>query len=121
MADQAIPTRKPTDVSISRAKGRPTLSWVGKNPLGRVTAFPAQPIEQFRAQIPDWRAVVDGVLIDANHKGEVFNVTLADVPERKQDRVAGRYELPAPPAGAAVAIKVIDMLGEERIISLTAG
>jgi len=36
----------------------------------------------------------------------VFNVTLADVP--------------APPAGATVAIKVIDMLGEERVISLIA-
>lgn len=70
----------------------------------------------FRAQIPDWRAVVDCVLIDANHDGEVFNVTLADVPERKQDLVSGRYELPAPPLGAKVAIKVIDMLGEERTV-----
>lgn len=70
----------------------------------------------FRAQIPDWRAVVDCVLIDANHNGEIFNVTLADVPARKQDLVVGRYEMPAPPAGATVAIKVIDMLGEEQII-----
>lgn len=38
----------------------------------------------FRANIPDWRAVVDCVLIDTNHNGEVFNVTLADVPARKQ-------------------------------------
>lgn len=74
----------------------------------------------FRAQIPDWRAVVDCILIDADHDGAVFNVTLADVPERKQDLVAGRYELAAPPLGSVVAVKVIDMLGEERIISLTA-
>lgn len=73
----------------------------------------------FRAHIPDWRAVVDCVLIDANHTGDLFNVTLADVPERKQDLVMGRYELPAPPAGATVAVKVIDMLGEERVILLT--
>ncbi|KIQ21998.1 restriction endonuclease subunit M [Variovorax paradoxus] len=73
----------------------------------------------FRAQIPDWRAVVDCILIDANHDGAVFNVTLADVPERKQDLVSGRYELVAPPVGAVVAVKVIDMLGEERIVSLT--
>jgi len=72
----------------------------------------------FRAHIPDWRAVVDCVLIDTNHDGEVFNVTLADVPERKQDLVAGRYELPAPPAGATVAVKVIDMLGEEQVLRL---
>ena len=74
----------------------------------------------FRAQIPDWRAVVDCILIDADHDGAVFNVTLADVPERKQDFVAGRYELAAPPVGSVVAVKVIDMLGEERIFSLTA-
>lgn len=74
----------------------------------------------FRAQIPDWRAVVDCVLIDADHDGAVFNVTLADVPERKQDLVAGRYELAAPPVGSVVAVKVIDMLGEERLVSLTA-
>lgn len=72
----------------------------------------------FRAQIPDWRAVVDCVLIDANHEGDVFNVTLADVPERKQDLVLGRYEIPAPPADATVAVKVIDMLGEERVVLL---
>lgn len=72
----------------------------------------------FRAQIPDWRAVVDCILIDADHNGAVFNVTLADVPERKQDLVAGRYELAAPPVGAVVAVKVIDMLGEERVVLL---
>jgi hypothetical protein len=74
----------------------------------------------FRAQIPDWRAVVDCVLIDANHDGSVFNVTLADVPERKQDLVAGRYELAAPLVGSVIAVKVIDMLGEERVVSLMA-
>jgi adenine-specific DNA-methyltransferase len=70
----------------------------------------------FRVQIPDWRAVVDCVLIDTNHDGQVFHVALSDVPERKQDLVAGRYELPAPPADSTIAVKIIDMLGEEIII-----
>ena len=74
----------------------------------------------FRAQIPDWRAVVDCVLIDAAHDGSVFNVSLADVPERKKDLVSGRYELAAPAVGSEVAVKVIDMLGEERVVVLTA-
>ncbi|MBV5300041.1 MAG: site-specific DNA-methyltransferase [Rhodoferax sp.] len=74
----------------------------------------------FRAQLPDWRAVVDCILIDANHDGSVFNVTLADVPERKQDLVNGRYEMAALPVGSVIAVKVIDMLGEERIVLLTA-
>ena len=47
-----------------------------------------------------------------------FNVALADMPERKQDLVNGRYELPASPAGSTVAAKVIDMLGEELIVTV---
>jgi SAM-dependent methyltransferase len=72
----------------------------------------------FRASIPDWRAVVDCVLIDSQHDGELFNVALSDVPERKQDLVLGRYELPAPPPGSRVAVKIIDMLGEELVLVL---
>jgi DNA modification methylase len=34
-------------VTITAAKGRPMLSWVGKRPLRHVTAFPAQHIESF--------------------------------------------------------------------------
>jgi len=72
----------------------------------------------FRAQISDWRAVVDCILIDTQYDGQVFNVALADVPERKQDLVNGRYELPASPAGSTVAVKIIDMLGEELIVTV---
>lgn len=49
----------------------------------------------------------------------MFNVALADVPARKQDLVNGRYELPAPPAGSTVAVKIIDMLGEELVIAVS--
>jgi adenine-specific DNA-methyltransferase len=71
----------------------------------------------FRAEVADWRAVVDCVLIDADHDGQLFNITLSDVPDRKQDLVQGRYDLPAPPPGSTVAIKIIDMLGEELTLS----
>lgn len=40
-------TKKSRDVTIAKAKGRPMLTWVGKKPLARVTAFPAQAIERF--------------------------------------------------------------------------
>ena len=69
-----------------------------------------------RAEVDDWRAMVDCVLIDAQHDGQVFNVTLADMPERKQDLVSGCYELDPPPAGASIAVKIIDMLGEELVV-----
>jgi adenine-specific DNA-methyltransferase len=71
----------------------------------------------FRAQIDDWRAVVDCIMIDTAYDGEVFNVARSDIPARKQDLVEGQYELPAPPKGSMVAVKVIDMLGEEVIVT----
>lgn len=67
----------------------------------------------FKARITDWRAMVDTVLVDTAYDGQVFNVTLSDVPEKKSDLVKGCYELPAPEGETTVAVKVIDMLGEE--------
>ena len=69
----------------------------------------------FRAQITDWRAQVDTVLIDTNYSGEVFNITHSDVPERKKDMVLGEYCVPLPAKGSVIAVKIIDMLGEEVI------
>jgi hypothetical protein len=39
------------------------------------------------------------------------------VPERKTDLVAGKYELPAPAGETTVAIKIIDILGEEVLVT----
>lgn len=66
-------------------------------------------------KIDDWRAMVDCVRIDPAYDGQVFTVAvaLADVPEKKTDLVAGHYELPAPNGTTTVAVKLIDMLGEE--------
>lgn len=52
-------------------------------------------------------------MIDFNYDGEVFNIALSDVPEKKNDLVNGHYELPAPEGEVTVAVKIIDMLGEE--------
>ncbi len=70
----------------------------------------------FKAKITDWRSQVDCVMIDIAYDGKVFNVALSDVPEKKDDFVEGKYELPAPKNETKVAVKIIDMLGEEVII-----
>ncbi len=70
-----------------------------------------------QAKITDWRSMVDCVMIDTNYKGEVFNVTLSDVPKLKTDLVLGEYMFPAPRGKTNVAIKIIDMLGEEVLES----
>jgi hypothetical protein len=66
-----------------------------------------------KPKIEDWRAMVDCVMIDTAFNGEVFNVALTDIPERKTDFVKGTYELSAPNSKTTVAVKIIDMLGEE--------
>jgi hypothetical protein len=66
-----------------------------------------------KPKIDDWRAMVDCVLIDAAYDGNVFTITLSDMPERKGDLVAGRYEIPDAKAGQTIAVKILDMLGEE--------
>ena len=68
-------------------------------------------------KIPEWRAMVDSVMIDPAYDGKVFNIALADVPERKQDYVRGSYELSAPSKETTVAVKVTDMLGEDVIVT----
>lgn len=69
----------------------------------------------FQPQVSDWRSMVDSVMIDSDYDGKVFNITLADVPERKNDLVEGKYVVEAK-KGATVAVKVTDMLGEEVLV-----
>jgi hypothetical protein len=70
-----------------------------------------------KPKVDDWRAMVDCVLIDASYDGKVFEITVSDVPERKTDYVNGRYEMPSAHAGPVVAVKIIDMLGEEVLVT----
>ena len=70
----------------------------------------------FKAKITDWRSQVDCVMIDPNYDGQVFNVALSDVPGKKNDLVDGTYELPTPVGKTKVAVKIIDMLGEEVLV-----
>ncbi|MBI4230794.1 MAG: site-specific DNA-methyltransferase [Planctomycetes bacterium] len=81
-------------------------------------------IERLREQagilqpkIDDWRSMVDCVMVDPAYDGKVFNVALSDVPERKTYLVAGTYEIPAPKGETSVAVKIIDMLGEEVLVT----
>jgi len=100
-------------VKVSRSNGKLTIDvpdFISPTILERLQEQ-AGPL--LAPKITDWRAMVDSVMIDPAYDGKVFNIVLADVPERKQDFVQGRYELPAPKGKTVVAVKVTDMLGEE--------
>jgi hypothetical protein len=61
--------------------------------------------------------MVDCVMVDPAYDGQVFRVALSDMPERKTDYVGGKYEIVAPTGDTTVAVKVIDMLGEEVLVT----
>lgn len=72
----------------------------------------------FKVKIPDFRSMIDVVLIDNNYNGKVFNIALSNVPEKKNDLVEGKYEIELPKKKEpTIAVKIIDMLGEELLVT----
>ena len=71
----------------------------------------------FDEQIDDFRAQIDCVLIDTDYTGEHFNIVESDVPKKKEDLVDGEYAVSLPRPDARVAVKIIDMLGEETVVT----
>ena len=45
------------------------------------------------------------------------NIDESDVPKKKDDFVEGEYTVSLPRPDARVAVKIIDMLGEETVIT----
>ncbi len=68
-------------------------------------------------KIPDFRSMIDVVLVDTNYDNEVFKIGFSDVPEKQSDLVKGEYELEITEKPTKVAVKIIDMLGEEVLIT----
>ena len=68
------------------------------------------------AGIGDFRAMIDRVLFDSDHDGKCFNIVCADSPEKKTDLIKGDYKIVLPRPGAKLAVKIVDMLGEETVI-----
>ena len=71
----------------------------------------------FDEQIDDFRAQIDCVLIDTDYTGEHFKIVKSDVPKKKEDFVDGEYTVSLPRPDARVAVKIIDMLGEETVVT----
>lgn len=69
----------------------------------------------FSEQIGDFRAQIDCVLFDTDYDGKHFRIVERDLPAKKSEFVRGQYTLRLPRAKARVAVKIIDMLGEETL------
>lgn len=70
-----------------------------------------------KVKIPDFRSMIDVVLIDNKYDGKVFNIVYSDVPEKKNYLVQGKYEIEIPKVKTKIAVKIIDMLGEEVLVT----
>lgn len=68
-----------------------------------------------KVSITDFRSMIDVVLIDSNYDNLIFNTLLSDVPA-KNEFIKGKYEVTIPDKKCKIAIKIIDMLGEEIMI-----
>ncbi|MBU1706157.1 site-specific DNA-methyltransferase [Patescibacteria group bacterium] len=70
----------------------------------------------FDEQITDFRAQIDVILIDTDYNGKTFNICISDVPEKKKDFVKAKYEFEFKDKKQKIAVKIIDMMGEEVLI-----
>jgi len=75
------------------------------------------PESLLKVKIPDFRSMVDVVLIDNNYDGKVFNIKRSDVPQKRTDLITGKYEVEIQKDKTTVAVKIIDMLGEEVLVT----
>ena len=69
----------------------------------------------FDEHIEDFRAQIDYVLIDNDYSEECFKIEIRDIPENKEDFVKATYTVEIPRPNARIALKIVDMLGEETL------
>ena len=69
----------------------------------------------FDEHIEDFKAQIDYVLIDNDYSGDGFKIEIRDIPENKEDFVQATYTVEIPRPDARVAVKIVDMLGEETL------
>jgi len=89
------------------------ISFISPTIINRLNLEPGL----LQKKIPDFRSMIDVVLIDTNYDGEVFKIGFSDVPEKQNDLVKGEYELEISEKPTKVAVKIIDMLGEEVLVT----
>lgn len=113
-------------VSYEPSKAEVEITRAGKNKAKvEITSFISPTIIKrlelepglLQKKIPDFRSMIDVVLVDTNYDNEVFKIGFSDVPEKQNDLVKGEYELEITEKPTKVAVKIIDMLGEEVLVT----
>jgi len=69
--------------------------------------------KEHRAKVEDFKQIIDSVAIDVDYNGKLFNAEVMDLPDKKEV-IKAKYSWEYPKKGKyTVAIKVVDVLGEE--------
>lgn len=69
--------------------------------------------KEHRAKVGDFKQIIDSVAIDVDYNGKLFNAEVMDIPDKKEV-IKAKYSWDYPKKGKyTVAIKVVDVLGEE--------
>jgi len=69
--------------------------------------------KEYQAKVKDFKQIIDSVAIDVDYNGKLFNAEIMDLPSKKEV-IKGKYEWEYKKKGKnKVAIKIIDVLGEE--------
>ena len=72
--------------------------------------------EMFRKGDFDFRSQIESVFLDTDYKGEFLNIVMSDLPKKETDFVKGEYRVDLPREDARIAVKVVDILGEEVVV-----
>lgn len=69
--------------------------------------------KEHQAKVGDFKQIIDSVAIDVDYNGNLFNAEIMDLPTKKE-LIKAKYEWEYPKKGKfAVAVKIVDVLGEE--------
>lgn len=69
--------------------------------------------KEYQAKVEDFRQIIDSVVIDVDYTGDLFNAEIMDLPE-KNELIKANYTWNYNKKGKyTVAIKIVDVLGEE--------
>lgn len=66
-----------------------------------------------QAKVEDFHQIIDSVAIDIDYNGELFNAEIMDLPDKKSVIVAKYEHEYASKGKKKIAIKIVDVLGEE--------
>ena len=100
------------DVWVVREGRRAVVSLVGYRSVSIRLKFG---MDEQDGQVGDFRSQIEGVFLDTDYNGEYFDIVISDFPKKKDGLIRGEYEVLLPRVDARIAVKVVDILGEEVV------